>query len=428
MPQEVIDLPTGDTQLCAAFDERFRLDGLSMVTSAGFDQLGNIRVGDFSPDGGLRVIGANPEGERLDFGLEGPGPGEFGRATRLVALADGRTLVPDPARGAFHVFLPDGRFSHQVRLGTLGAESLETTFKADRVGGMLMRTRTVQSMTFDSTTLTATNSLVEGPRRVARVFLDADEAYTEVLTRGWAPPRPTVAAEWKLGGIAEGNATSDGRVTRVALLPRFLWDAIPGGGIAFADSSSYAIKLTGPSGDVIRVLRRALPSRPVTSGVQRTYRRHERDALSALMGDRRSRAADQIMGMLRGVEDMQRRAIEEMEFADEVPLVDDLLATWDGTIWVRRTPEDGFPFDPLTDPFSAGSANELQQQQVGREPAPIDVVTTGGEYIGTLPAGEARLPAAFGPGGMAAYIEVDDLDVPVVLVGRLTISPACEQQ
>ncbi len=60
----------------------------------------------------------------------------------------------------------------------------------------------------------------------------------------------------------------------------------------------------------------------------------------------------------------------------------------------------------------AGSANELQQQQVDREPAPIGVVTTGGEYIGTLPAGEARLPAAFGPGGLAAYIEVDDLDVP----------------
>ena len=95
---------------------------------------------------------------------------------------------------------------------------------------------------------------------------------------------------------------------------------------------------------------------------------------------------------------------------------------------MRRTPEDGFPIDPLTDPFSVGSANELQQQLVGREPAPIDVVTTDGEYIGTLPVGEARLPAAFGPGGLAAYIEVDDLDVPVVLVGRLTISPACEQK
>ena len=428
MPQEVIDLPTGDTQLCAAFDERFRIDGLSTVTSVGFDQLGNIRVGDFSPDGGLHVIGANPEGQRLDFGLEGPGPGEFARATRMVVLADGRSLVPDPARGAFHVFLPDGEFSHQVRLGTLGAESLETTFKADRAGGMLLRTRTVQGMTFDSTTLTATTRLTEGPRQVARVFLDASEAYTEVLTRGWAPTRPTIGAEWNLRGIAEGNATSDGTVTRVALLPLFLWDPIPGGGIAFADSSGYAIKLTGPSGDVVRILRRALPSRPVTSGVQRAYRRQERDALSALMGDRRSRAADQILGMLRGIEDMQRRAIEEMEFASEIPLVDDLISTWDGTIWVRRTPEDGFPFDPLTDPFSAGSANELQQQQVGREPAPIDVVTTGGKYIGTLPAGEARLPAAFGPGGMAAYIEVDALDVPVVLVGRLTISPACEQQ
>ena len=148
-----------------------------------------------------------------------------------------------------------------------------------------MRTRTVQSMAIDSTTFTATTNLVEGPRQVERVFLDADEAYTEVLTRGWAPPRPRVAAEWKLGGIAEGNATSDGTVTRVALLPLFLWDAIPGGGIAFADSSSYAVKLTGPSGDVVRVLRRAVPSRPVTSGVQRAYRR--------LVG--RRRAADQIM-------------------------------------------------------------------------------------------------------------------------------------
>ena len=69
------------------------------------------------------------------------------------------------------------------------------------------------------------------------------------------------------------------------------------------------------------------------------------------------------------------------------------LIRWDGTIWVRRTPDGGFPFDPLTDPFSAGSASELQQQRVGREPAPIDVVTTGVEYIGTLPVGEARLPA-----------------------------------
>ena len=63
---------------------------------------------------------------------------------------------------------------------------------------------------------------------------------------------------------------------------------------------------------------------------------------------------------------MQRRAIEEMEFAEQVPLVDDVISTWDGTIWVRRTPDDGFPFDPLTDPFSAGS----------RKRAPA---TTGGQ-------------------------------------------------
>jgi len=130
--------------------------------------------------------------------------------------------------------------------------------------------------------------------------------------------------------------------------------------------------------------------------------------------------------MLRDVEDMQRRAIQAMEFADQVPLVDDLMTTWDGTIWVRRTPDDGFPFDPLSDPFSVGAVGELQERQVAREPAPIDVLTTDGRYIGTLGAGEARLPAAFGPGGRAAYVEVDELDVPTVRVGRVSVSQTCE--
>ncbi len=425
-PQEVIDLPVEDTRLCADFEEHFRIDDdLSKVTSVGFDQYGNVRIGDFSPSGGLRVVVVNPDGQRSEFGFEGPGPGEFAGAWRIVALADGRTVVPDPVPGVFHIFLADGRFSHQVR--SLGIES-EMTFKADRGGGLLAQVKAVDSLVLDSTIFSTTTSLVEGPLQVTRVFLDADEAHTEVFTHGWTPPRPGFTLDFAMGGFTEGNVTASGTLNRVALLPRFLWDVIPGGGVSFADSSGYAIKITGPSGDVVRVLRRALPPRPITASVRRTYRRYELDALSAQMDDRRRRAPSQILGFLQGTEDMQRRAIEEMEFADEVPLVDDLVTTWDGTIWVRRTPDDGFPFDPSSDPLSNGGVDELQQQLMARGPASIDVVTSTGEYIGTLLAGEARLPAAFGPGGVAAYIEVGALDVPVVRVGRVSIARACGQE
>ena len=57
-----------------------------------------------------------------------------------------------------------------------------------------------------------------------------------------------------------------------------------------------------------------------------------------------------IEGVLQGTEDMQREAIESMEFADEVPLVDDLLTAWDGTIWVRRPAHLGFLFRPVGKP------------------------------------------------------------------------------
>ena len=442
-PQEVIDLPVDDIPLCAKFEENFRIgDGLSTVTSIGFDRLGNIRIGDFSPNGGLRVIVANPDGEQSEFGREGSGPGELAMATQIVVMADGRTIVPDPVRGVLDVFLPDGQFDRQVRFDHL-TESAQTTdeaessqaiyrtessnaiYKASRADGVLAQIRSVDRITVDST-LATTTSFVEGPRQVVRIFLDGDEAQLEVFTYGWTPLRPAFVGDGFMTGLATSDVEMGGTLHRVALLPRFLWDVLPGGSLALADSSSYSVKVIGPSGGVVRVLRRALPPRPVSATVRRAYRRQELDALSALAVERRRHPDPRFVDLSRGLDDMRLQAVEDMEFADEVPLVDDMRTAWDGTIWVRRTPEDSFPFDPSSDPLGVGGVGELQQEQVARDPAPIDVITSGGEYLGTLPAGDAKLPAAFGPGGVAAYIEVDALDVPSVLVGRLSVSSACE--
>ena len=52
--------------------------------------------------------------------------------------------------------------------------------------------------------------------------------------------------------------------------------------------------------------------------------------------------------------------------------------------------------------------------------SPIDVIGADGIYVGTFPAGSgAVMFAAFGPGGLAAYVEHDELDVPTVVVMRV---------
>ena len=52
-------------------------------------------------------------------------------------------------------------------------------------------------------------------------------------------------------------------------------------------------------------------------------------------------------------------------------------------------------------------------------PGPIDVVTADGRYVGTFATEATALPDAFGPDGMAAFIELDEFDVASVVVRRL---------
>ena len=48
-----------------------------------------------------------------------------------------------------------------------------------------------------------------------------------------------------------------------------------------------------------------------------------------------------------------------------------------------------------------------------------DIVTPAGDYLGTLRFEDLRVPMAFGPDGLMAYLETDDLGVRTVLVVKL---------
>ena len=180
--------------------------------------------------------------------------------------------------------------------------------------------------------------------------------------------------------------------------PEILFDAVPAGGVAFSDSSDYAIKLTDASGSISHVLRRPIRPLPVTERIKQAEReRHfeeERNRrFTALAGDE---PPPQIRSMFNRIFEAQRAGIENMQFHPVVPVVAAVRVTWEGTLWIERSMEPG-----------------------AREPGPIDVTGSGGRYVGTVPAGQLTMPDAFGPDGLVAFIETDEFDVPVITVRRL---------
>jgi hypothetical protein len=101
-------------------------------------------------------------------------------------------------------------------------------------------------------------------------------------------------------------------------------------------------------------------------------------------------------GMQEQIQAAMVRQIETMVFTEEIPVISDMAVDREDRIWIARTGSGG-------------------DQATG----PTDVVAASGEYIGTLPADGLRIPAAFGPGGLMAYIDSDEMDVQTVRVIRL---------
>ena len=52
------------------------------------------------------------------------------------------------------------------------------------------------------------------------------------------------------------------------------------------------------------------------------------------------------------------------------------------------------------------------------EDGPIDELTADGEYLRTYRAGATKMPDAFGPDGLMAFVELDEYDVASVVVRR----------
>ena len=407
--QEMVELPAEDGWLDADFPEVVSLGSLDaaawqhfgMLQAAAFDAAGNLYLLDVDA---RTIVVVDPTGGFVrTIGQSGNGPGEFDFPRDLVILPDGRIVVTDiPRHKTFQIFNSDGSFDRGVRVGN-DILAVAGRIEADRGSG--------------GSVFVAAGDLVRylpmrpeeqedppGKRSVLRLSLEGDELAQEVVAYGWAPPYDG-PVEVRIGGrtVSSGETTPPPRIFD----PGFFVGALPGGGVAFSDSTAYSIKVLGPAGGIARILSRPFEPEPVTERIveEEIERRLDEIEKTAVARFRRASmvvdgGGNPIQGMIpddmirEGAVRSQRMFLEARPAAEEVPVVRGLRTTWDGEIWVRRRGDE-----PVSD-------------------GPIDVLTPDGRYLGSYPAG-TPMPDAFGPDGLVAYIETGDLDQYTVRVSRV---------
>ena len=402
--QETVELPLEDRVLATDFPEVYRIGNgvrdwelLTRVTSIGFDAQGNLHIGDWS-GGELSVLVVDSSGGLVvRFGRPGEGPGDFRDATHAFALPDGRTVVADDGHLAYQLFDARGVLERWVRYPGVSEGEIPGLWfvrsadprvrKVDRWdGSMLARVIVARRLQVDTATKEFDMQMGPGPRTVLRVRLDGDEASEAEVARA---SRPDDVEE------------------------EFHFAALPGRRVAYSDSTAYRIKVTDPAGNVDRVLVRSFRPRDWDDRTTRAFREYLGKSIDEAIAGGGSRAA--LIGSYGGASFFRQRAADwEPERA--IPHVAGLETTWDGNIWALRTPARGFIDVDHVGMFETS----LQSTPTGLTaagPGPIDVITPEGEYRGTIP--DSRLPNAFGPDGLAAYVQLDELGVPTVVVKRV---------
>ena len=413
--QEVIDLPVEDRALAADFEEVYRVGSISgaewelftNIAELAFDARGHLYILDRSESDARVVVVDDAGGLATAFGRSGEGPTEFLRLEQFAVWPDGRTVVVDRGHGAYKIFGPDGAFGRAVRIADLPGSSggFAATVRAAREGEGLFLTR--QSFANVSQGQMAIDM---GNRTIYQVSLDGDSAAGTPFAEGWSPTRreqSTAEVDDPTRVFAAvGDALS-------FFEPPLVFDVLPGGGVAYSDSSGYAIRIGKSPGSPTVVLRRPVRPEPVTDRIRSRVREAATDSFeaqldstfSAQLGEQN--AGPEARAMVESMMDGMKGMVEGARFMPEVPVVRNVRTTWEGTIWVLRRGSD-----PVGEALSLSGTGE-------GEAGPIDVLSPGGRYIGTFAPEETALPGAFGPDGLVAFVETDEYDVATIVVKRL---------
>ena len=406
--QEIVELPGEDRWLNADFEEVFRVGSLmgeeweqfGDVQRVMFDGAGRLYVFDGQAER-IFVVGSNGALIR-EIGRKGEGPGEFRNPADVVALEDGRVVVADMGHRAYHIFDANGDFERMVRFGgdptytvigphmaQRGTDGLVTSAEGQRVAISVRSVAGAEpSERPDPTT-----------RPIERVDLSGEEIAKDTIAQGWllASADPTSGISRSAGGASVSFGGTSGPPE---FSPDLYWGVLPDGTVAFSDSSTYAVRIAAAETGVVRILTRPFPPEPVTDRFVRAERDRRLKELADTPDDELDGPRIVLNGevVTIGAEDLRksrREDIEDLRFFTEVPVIRDLRTSWNGMIWVQRRGE------------------------VRTSDGPIDVLDMAGRYVGSYRMGATDIPDAFGPDGLVAFIEEDELGVETVVVKRV---------
>jgi len=242
----------------------------------------------------------------------------------------------------------------------------------------------------------------EKPRPV-ELYTLGEELEVTTVYEAW---NPLAAVGTRRAETSSAGGMQISAAPQRAFDPSLMVGVLPDGRLAVADSSTYTIKLIEPGLGVVKILRRPIDPRKATRRDQSDEKARQLEEVLAstaaggggwayaLSGSGSGRSIQISREQVRAIAEQR---IEGMEFAEEIPVLVEMAADWAGRLWIQRT-----------------------GPRVGEE-GPIDLVAGDGAYLGTLSPGSFEIPDAFGPNGLAAYIQRDDLGVPTVRVKRLTV-------
>ena len=340
---------------------------LARVASVAFDASANLHILDI---GSHRMSVWNVRGELVrTVGSEGEGPAEFRRPKTAFVNRDGSVAVFDLAAGAYKVFDAQGRYLRSVKASgpVLGDRAVHTD-DGRWVG--------------PHDPWMTSGSRDGRPRPLFAYSISVDAVEADTLFHPWRP-----------------QPAEDGESRHLG--PKWLLAGFPDGRVALVDSVGYRVRILSPEGSVVAVLERPVAPFPVTAEAKEAERERQRNRLT-------ERAVEETMGDLaasmgiriRGFDPAQLveeslGQLDELAFHEEIPVIGGLGVDSEDRLWVARTDATG-----------------------GSE-GPTDILMPSGEYLGTLRYEDLRMPGAFGPGGLLAFLETDDLGVQTVLVVRL---------
>ena len=341
-------------------------DTFGSIRSVHFDAQGNLHIFDTQAE---HILVVGPDGSLIrTVGGRGEGPGEFGSVTTAIVGRDGSYTVLGFSQ--IDLLEPDGEYVRRITLDpmTTGIVIANLALPDGRlVTGAIMR-------------LGDDDEEAEGGHPIHIFPLDGTEP--EVLYTAWRPPDEDEDGISVSGSRESGRrvAWSAGR----AFEPFVSYDLLTDGRVALIDSIGYRVKLIELDGSVAGTIERPITPLAVDDAIREAARERYRESTASANATRTNSPIQ-----------IEMEGVEGLTFADEVPVLYGLKVDWEDRIWVRR------------------------RGPTGDDDGPTDVVRPDGDYVGTLPPEGLRTPDAFGPGGLLAYIERGEMDVPTVRVVRL---------